>query len=277
MEHTWLSLTNYVLDNGHITSPRGRRTLELLDVTYSMPPTEHFDVRPTRNLSLNYVFREFLWFCKADRHDVRMQEYAPIWKTCIQWDGGINSNYGQYLFAGGYESVFCKALSHIVADQDTRRCWMPIFQTYHQEWPAHEDYPCTTGIGFRVRGNALEMIVHMRSQDLWWGAANDEPVCYLIQLLAQAYLAKYDVVLDCGEIVHKIDSLHIYERHWDKVQAAAMDYEQREDVAGITDLCKPGFSGLDMSYLLGRYCYGFSPLLSRIMFIPGAYGNEDLT
>lgn len=276
MNHTWQTLTSYVLDNGHIVSPRGKRTIELLDVTYSMPPTIHFDSRPTRNLSLNYVFREFLWFCKADRHDVRMQDYAPIWKTCLQWDGGINSNYGQYLFQGGIESPFCSALSHLVKDQDSRRCWIPIFQTFHQTWPQHEDYPCTTGIGFRIRGTALEMVVHMRSQDLWWGASNDEPVCYLIQLMAQAYLAMRGLVLDVGEIVHKIDSLHLYERHWDKAQAAAVDFEQRPDVEGVTDLCKMGFNGLDLTYLLDRQYYGFSPLLSYVMHIPGAYGNEDL-
>lgn len=276
MNHDWNTLYNYVLDNGQITSPRGRRTVELLDVTYSMNQALHFDARPTRDVSLNYIFREFLWFCQANRFDVRMQDYAPIWKTCIQPDGGINSNYGQYLFKGGWDSPFCLALRHLVEDQDSRRCWIPIFQSQHQTEDIHGDYPCTTGMGFRIRNGSLEMVVHMRSQDMWWGAANDEPVCYLIQLMAQAYLQTFGMNVFIGDIVHKIDSLHFYERHWEQAQASAIDYGQRQDVLDITNLCYGGFTGLDLEYLLNGLDFGVSPLLERILDIPGAYGKGDM-
>lgn len=274
-KHDWNTLYSMVLDNGKITSPRGRKTLEMLDVTYSMDQYTHFDPRPSRNISLNYIAREFLWFCKADRYDVRMQEYAPIWKTCIQPDGGINSNYGQYLFAGGWNSPFCLALQHLVQDQDSRRCWIPIFQSEHQAHYEHEDYPCTTGIGFRIRDGSLEMVVHMRSQDMWWGAPNDAAVCYLIQLMAKAYLEAQNVQVWTGDIIHKIDSLHFYERHFNQAQVVAVDYHRRIEINRMVDTCQGGFNGLDLEYLLGRFNLGISNLLAILIDIPGAYGQHD--
>lgn len=275
-QHSWQTLTNRVLDDGIIESPRGRKTLAIYDITYSMDPDEHFDSRQVRNVSLNYVFREFLWFCRADRFDIRMANYAPIWKTCIR-NGGINSNYGQYLFKNGFESNFCLGLRILAGDEMTRRCWLPIFQQWHHDVEGHQDYPCTTGIGFSIRAdNTLCMKVHMRSQDLWWGAANDEPVCYLIQLMAQTYLRMLGTFVDIGPIIHHIDNLHLYDRHWEIANAAAIDYSQRDDVQEIRELCRVGFETSDLEYLLNQTNWFLpSPLLSRILDIPGAYGMYD--
>lgn len=275
----WNGLYELVLE-GKESSPRGRRTIEVQNVSYKAHYWQHYDTRPGRVLSLPYVAREFLWFLTGDRFDVRMAKYAPIWKACIGYDGGINSNYGQYLFRPNtIIAPFYNALDKL--QMDSRRCWIPIFQTEHQNFgEEHGDYPCTTGMGFRINGDELQMNVHMRSQDLYWGAANDEPVCYLLQLLALAYLREYaGKQLVAGPIVHSIDSLHIYERHFKKAIDLTKARDEREDVLEQSELCEGGFTDYDflrMTYPgLSQYTGPVSPLLNSLLSIPGDYGYED--
>lgn len=302
----WDELYETVLRDGEETSPRGRRTLEVMNAMYQAMPDEHFDDRAGRKVVMPYVFREFLWFVQGNRYDTRMTKYAPLWNACVDMEGGINSNYGQYLFGDepGFEAPLFHALDHIVADPDSRRAHVAIFQRWHQETQSfmsedplgceedllgvtddghayyiheydHPEVPCTTGMGFRLRNGELLMNVHMRSQDLWHGAANDEAVCYLIQLLAVAYLGVNGVRCRPGPITHYIDSLHFYDRHWDKARET-VGSPCREEVRKLTLLASTGFTAADLRILRGVALHSDRPsmLLSAVLDIPGDYGNE---
>ena len=291
----WDELYETVLRDGEEVSPRGRKTLEVTNAMYQAGSLEHFDDRSGRNISLPYIFREFLWFVKGDRFDTRMTEYAPLWRQCVDPNGGINSNYGQYLFGPqpGFDCPFFHALDHIVKDRDSRRAWIAIFQEWHQqpdvEWDIigdelvgpvqefeHPEVPCTTGMGFRLRNGELLMNVHMRSQDLWHGAANDEGVCYLLQLMAVAYLNANGVDCVPGPITHYVDSLHFYERHWDKARAA-IGSPEREEVKRAIQVARAGFTTADLRILRGVRREGDEPgpLLKMVLDIPGILGIES--
>jgi hypothetical protein len=178
-------------------------------VTYRTEELEHIDTRRGRSMSLPYLKREFLWYCRGDRYDTRIQDYAPLWKSCVGIDGGINSNYGQYLFteAPGFDVPFFHQLDLLVDDPDSRRCWLPLYQEWHNN-PGmfHPEVPCTIGMGFVVRDTMLHMSVHMRSQDLWHGTPYDEGTAYLFQLMAVTYLTSEGLFVQPGAIVHTVDS-----------------------------------------------------------------------
>lgn len=276
----WHMLYTEVLDKGTLTAPRGRMTIELNDVQYSALPHQHFDPNPVRAASLDYIRREFLWFIMGDRFDTRMTKYAKLWEACVGQDGGINSNYGQYLFEKGR---IYNALGHLVGDRSSRRAWVPIFQSWHQGPLKHDDYPCTTGVGFRIDNDQLVMKVHMRSQDLWHGAANDEAVCYLIQLVALAYLRGYHPDLVAGPIVHAVDSLHFYERHWE-LAGRAIASEEPDLVAhtAASKVASEGFSINDLLFLtgissdkIGELVITPGFLLNWCLSIEGDYGYSD--
>lgn len=216
--NVWPELYRHVLRYGTTKTPRDRRVIELRNITYRTGPYQHFDWTPARKLSLPYVATEFLWFCAGDRLDLSMVQHAKLWEACVGEDGGINSNYGQYLFNDGMDSYLFTALNHLIHDKDSRRAYVPIFQSWHQGLIPHNDYPCTTGMGFVVNDGVLEMNVHMRSQDLFWGAGNDVPICFFILQIAGAYLN-----MPIGGIVHTIDNLHLYERHWNKAERSAQN------------------------------------------------------
>jgi thymidylate synthase len=262
--------------------------MALDNVLYVTEPPQHFDENPIRMVNPDYVFREFLWFLTGDATDTRMTKYAQIWKTCIDDIGRINSNYGQYLFErdSGFNGAFFRGLDVLGKDNDSRRCWISIFQERHQTDDEHTDYPCTTGIGFSIKSSKLCMNVHMRSQDLWWGAANDQPICYLFQLLAQAYLRHvHDVWPQIGPITHYIDNLHFYDRHWDQAMAAMQTLlPPRAEMEEINELCQDGFSLYDIVSMFKITEYWrddidglreYSPLMKRVLAIPGDYGFFD--
>lgn len=220
-DNVWSNIYKAILDNSRVATVRGLTMYEVNDVEYTMYDSQNICTSAVRDMSFDYLRREFLWYLGGDKYDLRIAKYAPLWKKCIN-NGVINSNYGQYLFAN---DQFYKALDHLYEDNNTRRCWIPFFQGHHQDGYPHNDYPCTTGIGFRIVENELEMVVHMRSQDAWHGMPYDCGVAFFLQNMALYYLNHN--YLKRGKIVHKIDNLHFYERHVLK----AMELVKRKSVS----------------------------------------------
>lgn len=269
--NVWPELYRHVLRYGKVKAPRDRSVIELRNVMYRTGSYQHFDWTPARKLSLGYVISEFIWFCGGNRYDLSMVQHAKLWESCIGHDGGINSNYGQYLYGfqtdgNPFTAPFWCALNHFIDDMDTRRAHIPIFQSWHQTENKHNDYPCTTGMSFVANDGILEMNVHMRSQDLFWGAGNDVPICFFLLQLAGAYLN-----MPIGSIVHTIDNLHLYERHWAKAERSAqnslseanvevLEFEQwatqqrftQHDIYCMFEQTDPVYRALNASPYLGR-------------------------
>ena len=124
-------------------------------------------------MNLDNVKREALWYLKGDPHDTSICEHARMWKRLINFDGTINSNYGQYIF--GNQQQFNVAQSMLLIDPNSRRASIVILDRCHLADKYTKDYPCTYSINFRIRDNKLNMTVRMRSQDAVFGMTNDAP------------------------------------------------------------------------------------------------------
>jgi thymidylate synthase len=78
-----------------------------------------------------------------------------------------------------------------------------------------KDLPCTLTLQFILRSGKLNLIVNMRSNDVWLGLPYDAWAwCSIQQLVADAL----DVEL--GWYQHQAGSLHVYERNFEKFEAA---------------------------------------------------------
>jgi len=71
------------------------------------------------------------------------------------------------------------------------------------------EVPCTAYWQFFVRGDALDMIVHMRSNDAVHGLSYDVPMFTAVQRALATSLE-----LEPGLYRHHAGSFHIYEEHW---------------------------------------------------------------
>lgn len=199
---------------GKEISPRGEKVLELENFSFVFAPYMRFINFKSRKLNLNYIKKEFLWYLKGDKFDTSISEYANLWKTMIDKDGIINSNYGQYMFSPACPQFF-NVFDILCKDPDSRRATIMILQPQHLLSEDTKDYPCTYALSFRIREGKLKMSVCMRSQDAVYGLGNDLPIFSFIHEMMFIKLKRVYTYLEYGDYYHYVNSFHIYEKHYD--------------------------------------------------------------
>lgn len=202
--------------HGQTVFPRGIETREIQAATYVLQPYERFCNFPSRKLNLPYIKKEMLWYIKGDRFDQSITAHAKMWASLIQPDGGINSNYGQYIFNEDCPQ-FLRVVEILMNDKDSRRASIVILKS-SQVLEDTSDEPCTYSINFSIRENKLVMQVNMRSQDAIFGMGNDAACFSMIHEMVFAMLRDVYPDLELGVYWHKADSLHIYSRHFAMVE-----------------------------------------------------------
>lgn len=86
-----------------------------------------------------------------------------------------------------------------------------------------KDFPCTSNLQFVRKGETLDLYVHMRSNDFFWGATG---VNIFNFTYIQEYFSKI-LGLQVGHYYHIVNNLHYYEQFSEKIKtlADAKDYE----------------------------------------------------
>lgn len=215
------SIYGNLYNSGIVTFPRGQEVLEIENYSIVFNPYYRFINFKSRNLNLDYIKREFVWYLKGNRFDTSIANYASIWKNIINKDGSINSNYGQYIFSKDCNQ-FDNVAHTLINDTDSRRASIMILQPFHLLSDSN-DIPCTYSLNFRIRQNKLNMSVHMRSQDAVFGLCNDLPTFSFIHEMLLRYLQKVDKFknLEYGQYFHCVDSFHVYKRHYSILESIA--------------------------------------------------------
>lgn len=123
-----------------------------------------------------------------------------------------NSNFENYrseygLFDGAYPERLGYWYRHIYnllkSDPDTRQAVMTIYGV--QDRHKSKDIPCTLSFQFFIREGKLNMISHMRSNDLLWGFPYDTSgFCFIQEALAAC------LGVELGTYELHAGSLHLY-------------------------------------------------------------------
>lgn len=220
--------------NGTLCSPRGQKVLEIEHYTYQLPPNCRFTTFWDRNLNMDYVREEFMWYLNADRYDLSICDHAKMWKNFIAEDsigGYLNSNYGWYIF-GPHHPGISYVLEELKNDKDSRRASIAIFGSdVRHTLKTAKDVPCTYSLNFRIRNNKLNMSVHMRSQDAIFGMSNDAPCFSMVQEIVFTRLKGESYPdLELGTYTHTADSFHVYERHFNMLEQLCSPSVQYSEV-----------------------------------------------
>jgi len=107
-------------------------------------------------------------------------------------------------------------------DPTTRRAVASIWRA--SDLTATGDRPCTLTLQFLIRDGRLDMIVNMRSQDVWLGAGMD---MFVFGQLRDTLAYALDVAP--GRYVHHVGSLHLYERDLDRVNTLLLATDSTSD------------------------------------------------
>lgn len=149
-------------------------------------------------------FGEFLWYISCKNELAPIQYYIKRYDQWAEPDGTIWGAYGPRMF-GGERSQY-EIVRELLAKRPTSR--QAVIQLFDREdiEIRREDTPCTCTLQFLVRDGLLNMVVHMRSNDVYKGLPHDVFAFTMIQEI----LAR-DLNLALGTYKHMVGSFHLYE------------------------------------------------------------------
>lgn len=204
---------------------------ELHPVMMEFPTTGYIE-----GINKKYLENELNWY-KSQKLNIKgFKGIATnkIWNNVAADDGSINSNYGWCVYSSENGSQFNKCLNHLLLNKNSRHGIIiytrpNIHDEYHDNIHAKYDMMCTNYTMFIVRDNKLDLHVHMRSNDIWYGLRYDLAWQQFVyrHMYESLKHERYDN-LKLGKIFWICDSLHIYKRDLDKVSKYLEDLEKNK-------------------------------------------------
>lgn len=212
-------------------APRGKETVEHISGTYTVPMPAYLTL-VERGVNLPFMLAEPAWILSGSN---RVSDLEPFMKAYRNF-----SDDGVFL-RGAYGPPIIDQLPYvvdsIVADPHTRQAVIDIWRnggrfayTHRGDpcgWNVAKDVPCTTGMQFLQRGEALHAVVTMRSQDIVQGFTYDvftfSMVAYAVAILVKERCGR---VLELGNLTVNAGSLHLYRDPFGK---GVDQFKQAED------------------------------------------------
>lgn len=205
------ALCRFLELEGQSRSPRGQATRELRNVMFHVRTAPDVGVLPTgvgRGLNLKIAALEALQLCCGIALPELTHQVAPALSPYAEDDGRFWGAYGDRI---GGQLVDC--YHKLTADPDTRQAVVELWSAELDSPGGKRDHACTLSLTFSIVDGLLEVMVVMRSNDVWLGLPYD-----LWQFTAlQASLANA-LGMPTGAYTHVVRSLHLYERDVPKVR-----------------------------------------------------------
>lgn len=191
----------------------GAKTIEIIGATF-IADEDHIIREP----SYEYIERELEWYKTMSLFVEDIPGTVPaIWKQIASEDGKINSNYGWCIYSSDNGQQYDNVLAELKSNPDSRRATMIYNRpSMHTDFEKNgmNDFMCTFANSFFIRDGELHSHYIMRSNDSVFGYNND----YAWAKYVQKELA-HDLGIEVGSLIWTASNLHVYERHFDLIQA----------------------------------------------------------
>lgn len=222
-DELWLDAATQIRDEGTYVGSRDGETLEILGYVARLNDIRaNFMFNPERNLSASYAAAEVLWYLSGTPSIEMIKEYAPQYERFAE-DGIAWGAYGhRWMFKK--HSVYkgrsqLDLICQLLRDKlETRQAVVVMWNAGdlpHTIAGDKKDIPCTLSMNFIVRNKELNLVVTMRSNDIWLGLPYDVFAFTTIQQLLARSLG-----LEFGWYQHQAMSLHVYQRDHQKFDKA---------------------------------------------------------
>jgi thymidylate synthase len=209
VSHAWRALITSLFQIGVSSSPRGKRTIEIMNVSVEVKKAlNNIILSPSRDLNYRFMIAEWLWIQAGLNELSYLIRYNSVMKDF--------SDDGQIL-SGAYGPRLRPQLFYILESlrkQDSRQAvatiWTPSPST-------SLDVPCTISLQWLIREGALHVTVNMRSSDVWLGFPYDFFTFTQYTNVVASYLN-----LPVGSITMNLASSHLYEINIQNAMALLM-------------------------------------------------------
>lgn len=198
--------TETIRYTGTWTSPRGMKTMEVLNATIQIVEPWHLPLR-LENRSLNYKIGVL--------EALQLVGQTSVPELMLK----ATSNFSHYMDHGVFHGAYgvrvhgnlARVVQQLQKDESSRQAVLTIFDSHRDLMADVRDVPCTLSLQFFLRDDKLQMRTVMRSNDVYLGMPYDFTQFIALQ---GAIAAALDV--EMGMYTHSVGSLHVYETHLDK-------------------------------------------------------------
>ena len=202
-----------LMDSNFVTDKTGVKTIEMIGATFEADEPTIFG-----ELNEDYIDRELKWYKSMSLYVDDIPGKTPaIWQQVASKHGKINSNYGWAIWHSKNYCQYENVLHELMNFPNSRRAVMiytrpSMWEDYKED--GMSDFMCTNAVQYMIRNEQLVAIVQMRSNDVVFGYRND----YAWQKhVADTLTADLGLTKE-PKIIWHVGSLHVYERHFDKVK-----------------------------------------------------------
>ncbi len=209
LRSSYVDLVHWVQNEGKPVSVRNMLTYEVTGAVLEFPDgdADFLPVGVGRRVNKKLAAIEALSLLAGRASEHLILRAAPEYTRVLVTPDDLA--YGAY----GPRTVtqLPEVVEQLRRDPTTRQAVVSIWSTWDLMHVG--DKPCTLSLQFLVRDGFLDMIVTMRSQDVWLGAAYD---MFMFTQLR-------DTIARClgyrrGRYVHQVGSLHLYDRNVSEVE-----------------------------------------------------------
>lgn len=164
-DEAWYQALFSCLNYGDEIGPRGIKTYELLGKQVEWDMNKPVVGHPLRKLNYRFMAAEAYWITSGSP---LVEEIVPYCKHMEKYsDDG-------YIFNGAYgpmiESQTNFVVNTLINDIDSRQAVLTIWTPNPSK---SKDHRCTISMQFFVRDDTVQMMVYMRSSDVWLGLPYD--------------------------------------------------------------------------------------------------------
>lgn len=137
--------------------------------------------------------------------------------------GELRGAYGPRMFGSGANAQIRRVIEQLRLNPSSRQAVVQLF-TVEDLAKDRRDVPCTCSLQFFDRGGRIDLIVYMRSNDIFYGFPHDVFAFTMLQELVARSLGR-----ELGTYTHMVGSMHLYDNHG----AAARAFLNEGALAGL--------------------------------------------
>jgi thymidylate synthase len=202
-----------LLSYGSIIEPSKGKAKELCGVTLELSnPRARLSQSATRGKLLS-ALGELCWYLSGSDDAKFMSYYIKDYEEHADKGSSsypiVNGAYGPRVFSSKHPNQFEVVKDILSRKSDSRQAVIQIFSQKDIS-ELHVDVPCTCLLQFMIRNDKLNLLVYMRSNDIYWGLPHD-----LFSFTMLQEIMSSDLNVEIGSYKHIIGSFHLYEPYFE--------------------------------------------------------------
>lgn len=217
-QDAYKSILSEVYHNGTNMS----HTREIIHSGFTVKNTDNM-IDTIRKPSTRYAISELIWYWAGSNRLDWINRFSTFWNRLSDDGQTCGSAYGHIIHKKfGFDQIQ-KVIKELKKDKSSRRATIKINTPRLSQFGDAKDLSdtkdefCTLSLQFLIRDNKLDMIVNMRSNDLWKGLPYDS--IYFVSIMEDIVDQLKDTYPDLqkGSYTHFVGSIHIYDSDLEKV------------------------------------------------------------